>query len=97
MIAYLKFVFKAAVNTIKGRKNSFIYQLNLSIFYVLWIIVLSPLYIHAAVTDTVEYLIIPPGETYALDGFHSYTKQVKVEGTLAVRGYNGTGTTRLKL
>ena len=48
----------------------------------------SPLY--ASITDTAQELIIPQNETYILIGTHSYTNQIKINGTLYVGGYNGS-------
>jgi len=47
----------------------------------------------AVVTDNSENLIIPAGESYTLDGTHSYSNSVQIYGTLYVTSYNGTGTT----
>ncbi|MBN2375582.1 MAG: hypothetical protein JXD22_04225 [Sedimentisphaerales bacterium] len=47
----------------------------------------------AAVTDNSEILHVPIGENYTLDGTHTYSQYVNIEGTLYVTKYNGGGTT----
>ncbi|MBN1456760.1 MAG: hypothetical protein JW912_02785 [Sedimentisphaerales bacterium] len=47
----------------------------------------------AAVTDNSEMLIVPTGETYTLDGTHTYSQYVNIEGTLYVTKHDGSGTT----
>ncbi|MBI4655895.1 MAG: hypothetical protein HY746_04005 [Elusimicrobia bacterium] len=48
---------------------------------------------HTAITDDTANLIIPTGEAYTLDGTHSYSDFIQIDGTLYITGYNGTGTT----
>ncbi|MQY65434.1 MAG: hypothetical protein GH147_02985, partial [Clostridia bacterium] len=52
----------------------------------------------ATVTDNPSDLIVPAGESYTLDGSHTYTNSVQIDGTLYVIPYDGTGNTgRLEL
>ena len=40
------------------------------------------------ITDTADTLIVPVGESYELNGTHTYTGKVQIDGTLLVSGYN---------
>jgi len=50
-------------------------------------------YTEQIIVDNDDYLIIPFGLTYNLDGSHSYNILVQIDGTLEVNAYNGSGTT----
>jgi len=50
-------------------------------------------YTEQILVDNDDYLIIPFGKTYNLDGAHTYNKLVQIDGTLEVNAYNGSGTT----
>jgi len=50
-------------------------------------------YTEQILVDNEDYLIIPFGQTYNLDGAHTYNKLVQIDGTLEVNAYNGSGTT----
>jgi hypothetical protein len=50
-------------------------------------------YTEQIIIDDADYLIIPVGKIYNLDGSHSYNKMVQIDGTLEVNAYNGSGTT----
>jgi len=50
-------------------------------------------YTEQIIVDNADYLIIPFGKIYNLDGSHSYNKMVQIDGTLEVNAYNGSGTT----
>ncbi len=46
--------------------------------------------INSAVTDNSEDLVVPAGETYSLDGSHSYAAGIRIDGILKVKAYTGT-------
>jgi hypothetical protein len=50
-------------------------------------------YTEQIIIDNADYLIIPIGKIYNLDGSHSYNKKVQIDGALEVNAYNGSGTT----
>jgi len=47
----------------------------------------------AAITDNSTNLIVPAGEAYTLDGAHSYSDFIRIDGTLNVAAYNNSGVT----
>lgn len=79
------------MENLRGQLGKKVKKLRITIFFVFSFLFFIFGSVFAEITDNSENLIIPAGESYTLDGPHSYNKSVQIYGNLYVTPYNGIG------